>query len=302
MGTQCSVLQPQGSNQDCLLAASEIKSIMICDKDVTFTNAEKDVITNWKVKVQQGLTIYPSTVLDSYNVTTDDPNIITGAVSKSKKITNTPVPSFEIFLDSNVCDFKQVLNTLNGGTYGVFYVLQDDTILGSIDQSGTLIGNLKPLRATITANTKGIQEVDGTQAFRVYVNHTSYREWLNQFYLETVWDVQEVIDVTPVGLSMLMTGIYAAGDIDVQIKTRCGANKTGLVAADFETTEELGNVGVPAITSIVDNGGGSYTLTADKDVGVASLVTGDILACRVNVLVSTNTTHISNYIRIEGIT
>ncbi|MCK5605274.1 hypothetical protein KAR91_25505 [Candidatus Pacearchaeota archaeon] len=299
---QCGVLQPAGSNQNCLLAASEIKSVLICDKDVIFTYAQMSVLSNWTTKVTQDLTINASTVLDSYNVTTDDPNIVTGAVSKSKKVTNTPVPSFEIFLDSNVCDFKQALNTLKGGTYGMFYILQNGSILGTIDQSGSNIGSFKPLRATITANTKGIQEVDSTQAFRVYVNHTSYKEWENQFYFEPIWDSQEIIDAMPIGLNMIMTAVYAAGDQVVQVKTRCEGNYVGLVVGDFDEDETQGNVDTPAITAIVDDGGGAYTLTAEKDVVPANLVDGDVLACRVKILSGSDVTHISNYIYIEGVT
>jgi len=299
---QCNTLQPNGSNQDCLVPLSEVKNLLICDKDVSFTFATKDVLSNWTNLIKQDLTIYAVAGLDSYNVTTDDPNIVTQPVSKSKKVTNTPVPSFEAFLDSNACDFKQMLNTLKGGTYGVFYELQDGSIMGTLDQSGTGIGNFKPLRARITASTKGFQEVDGTQAFRCYVNHTSYKEFMNQFYLEPVWDTSELLEAMPVGLNMVMTGAYAAGDIVVKAKVRCGANYTGLLAADFDEDETQGNVDVPAVTAVVDDGGGVYTLTVQKDTVPANLVTGDVLACRVKILNGSDVTHISNYIYIEGVT
>jgi hypothetical protein len=299
---QCSVLQPNGTNQDCLVPLSEVKNLLICDKDVIFTWSEKDVLANWTNKIKQDLTIYAVAGLDSYNVTTDDPNIVTGPVSKSKTITNTPVPSFEAFLDSNACDFKQLLGTLKGGTYGVFYELQDGSIMGTLDQSGNNIGSLKPLRAKITANTKGFQEIDSVQAFRVYVNHTSYKEFEDQFYLEPVWDTAELAEAMPVGLNMVMTGAYASGDQAVQVKVRCGSNYTGLLVADFDEDETQGNVDTPAITAVADNGGGAYDLTAQKDAVPANLVTGDVLACRVKVLSGSDVTHISNWIYIEGVT
>jgi hypothetical protein len=88
----CNVLLPGGINGDCQIPLSEVKNIIITDKDVKFTNAEKLVFTNWKTKIQQSLTIYAVAGLDSYENTTDDPNIVTGTVSKTKKVTNRPVP------------------------------------------------------------------------------------------------------------------------------------------------------------------------------------------------------------------
>ena len=300
---QCSTLQPNGSNQDCLVPLSEVKNVLICDKDVSFSWSEKDVEANWTNKIKQDLTIYAVAALDSYNVTTDDPNIVTGAVSKGKTITNTPVPSFEAFLDSNACDFKQLLATLKGGTYGIFYELQDGSIMGTLDQSGSGIGNFKPLRAKVNANTKGFQEVDSTQAFRVYIFHTNSTEFYdNAFYLEPIWDTSSLTEAMPVGLNMVKTAAYSSGDQTVQIKIRCGSNYTGLLVADFEADETQGNVDTPAVTAVSDDGGGNYTLTVQKNSTPANLVTGDIATIRVKKLSGSDVTHVSNWVSVEGVT
>jgi len=260
------------------------------------------VQSNWTNKIKQDLTIYAIAGLDSYDVTTDDPNIVTQPVKKSKKITNQPVPSFVAYLDANACDYKQLLGTLNGGTYGIFYELQDGSIMGSLDQSGSEIGYMKPLRASVNAIDKGFQEVDSTQAFRVYVNHTSVKEFNNRFYLEPVWDTSELAMSMPIGINMVKTGAYSSGDQEVKAKIRCGNNYVGLLVADFDEDERQGNVDTPAITAASDDGGGTYTLTAQKDSSPVNLVDGDVLAVRVKILDGSDVTHISNYIYIEGVT
>jgi len=116
----CNALLSGGVNQDCLVALAEIKNVLVCDKDVSFSYANKETLANWTNLVKQDLTITVLPGLVNYSPTTDDPNIITGAVSKRKKKTNNPLPSFEFMLDVNACDFKEILNTLDGGTYGVF--------------------------------------------------------------------------------------------------------------------------------------------------------------------------------------
>lgn len=296
----CNVLLPGGINGDCTIPLSEVKNIIICDKGVKFSNSEKLVITNWKTKIQQSLTIYAVTGLDSYNNTTDAPNIVTGAVSKAKKITNRPIPSFEFFLESNFCDFKEVVKTLKGGVYGIFYELHGGMILGTQDVSGAEIGYFKPFKARIDAVSKLLQETDANTAFAVYVNHMVYSQVENQFLLEPAWDANELAESMPIGLNMYSTAVYAAGDQDVQITVRCGVNKTGLVVGDFETSSTLSNVSTPAVTVAADNGGGSYTLTVQKGAVPANLVAGDIVYVRVKVLSSSDVTHVSNWLRIEG--
>lgn len=296
----CNVLLPGGINRDCQIPLSELKNILICGKDVKFTNAEKDVITNWTNKIKQDLTIHAIAGIDSYNNTTDDPNIITGAVSKSKKITNVPLPSFELFLESNFCDFKEVFRTLKGGNYGAFYELQDGTILGTMDSSGTEIGYFKPFAVNITANSKVLQETDATTAFRVYVNHTKASQMYDQFVLAPIWDTSELVEAMPVGLHMYSTAVYSSGDQSVQINIRCAGAKTGLLVADFDESADLSNVDTPAVTAVTDSGGGAYTLTVQKTGTPTNLVAGDFVALRVKVLSGSDVTHISNWIRVEG--
>lgn len=297
----CNVLQPQGINLDCLLAEQEIKNVWITDKDLSFTWSAKDVQENWNNAAKQDLTLYGVAGLINYNVTTDDPNIVTEPVSKTKSLTNTPVPSFEFMLKSNFCDFKQLLNTAKGGTYGVFYEKQDGTILGVLDQVGSEIGYFKPFRAKVTAITKGAQEIDSVESFKLFVNHLSYKVFLDGYLLETI-DSDEVIESMPVGLNMVKTAAYAAGDQTVKITVRCGANSTGLLVADFEGDETQGNVDTPAVTSIVEDGAGAYTLTVQKDAVPTDLLDGDKAVIRVKNLSSSDVLQISNYITVEGVT
>jgi hypothetical protein len=205
----CSVDLPGGNNQNCQLPLSEVKNILICDKDVSFTFSAKNSLSNWTAKIKQNLTIHAVAGLVNYSPTTDDPNIVTNAVSKAKSITNTPVPSFEFMLDVNYCDFKSLLNNLTGGIYGIFFELQNGTIEGWLDQSGSDTGTFKPFHARLNAYTKGAQEIDSNEAFKLYVNFLNYAQMLNQFYFEPSWDTSELADAMPVGLAVVKTGAYA---------------------------------------------------------------------------------------------
>jgi hypothetical protein len=298
--SSCSVDLPGGINQNCQLSLSEIKNILICDKDVKFAFTAKDTLANWTNLIKQSLTIYGVAGLVNYSPTTDDPNIITNAVSKTKSISNTPNPSFEFMLDSNVCDFKSLLNTLTGGVYGIFFELQNGAIQGWLDQSGNETGYFKPYKVKLNAFTKGGQEIDSNEAFKLYCFFTSYKQIQDQFYFEPTWDVSELLDAMPVGLNVVKTGAYSSGDIVVNIKTRCEDGYTGLVAADFDESTTKSNVSVPAVTAVTDSGGGNYTLTVQKGASPANLAAGDYVYFRVKKLSGSDVTHVSDWVKVEG--
>ena len=300
MSGACNVLLPGGINGDCQIPLEEVLNVIITSTDLNYSYTAKKVLANWKTDIQENLTIYGAAGLDSYNNTTDDPNIVTGAVSKAKKLTNTPLPSFEFFLDTNFCDFKEVLNTLEGGNYGIFYELQDGTILGSIDTTGTEIGYFKPFQCNIQASSKLLQETDATTAFKVFVNHTKKKQLKDQFIFDPIWDTSELFEAMPNGLSMVATGVYAASDQIVHVNERCASNKVGLLVADFDENESLGNVDTPAVTAIVDEGAGDYTLTVEKNAVPETLVDGDIAVVRVKVLSALVATDLSGYISVQG--
>jgi len=302
----CNVLLPGGVNGDCQIPLSEVKNILICDKDVKFSYTAKNTLANWTTLINNsstGLTIYANIALDSYNNTTDDPNIVTGAVSKTKKITNVPLPSYEFFLETGMCDFKEILNTLQGGIYGIFYELQDGTILGTMDTSGTEVGYFKPFKCRLNAASKLLQEVDATNAFKLYVFHTNKQQLFDQFIFEPAWDTAELVDAMPIGLNMVKTSIIVAATAvqAVQINVRCGDGKTGLVAGDFEFSTTMSNVLTPNAGTFTEVGGGAYTIAIEK--ATSTLIgTGDIVYMRVKLVATTTVTYLSNWIKIEGIT
>ncbi|MEE9190264.1 MAG: hypothetical protein V3U16_05795 [Candidatus Neomarinimicrobiota bacterium] len=298
----CNVLLPGGVNGDCQIPLEEVLNVWVTDKDLSYSYTGKKSLSGWKADIQQNLTNHGAAGLDSFNNTTDDPNVVTGAVSKAKKITSTPLPSFEFFLDSNFCDFKEVLQTLEGGNYGIFYELQDGTLLGSIDTSGTEIGYFKPFKCNITASSKLLQETDATTAFKVFVNHTNKQQLKDQFIFDPVWDIAELHTAMPNGLSLVATAVYAAGDQTVHVNNRCASNKTGILLVDWDENESLGNVDTPAVTAIVEDGAGDYTLTVQKDSVPADLVDDDFAVIRVNIISGSDTTDLSGYISVEGVT
>lgn len=298
----CSVNLPGGLNSDCQMPQAEIKNVLICDKDVKFTFAEKEALANWTVKIKQSLTIHAIAGLTNYSPTTDDPNIVTNAVSKAKSITNRPVPSFEFMLDSNVCDFRVMLQTLKGGVYGIFFEMQDGTIQGYLEQSGSEVGYFKPYKARINAHTKGAQEIDSNESFKLYVNFINTNELENQYYFAPSWSVTELIDAMPIGLNIVKTAIIVSATATQAFlaNVSCGDRKTGLVVDNLEFSDEKSNVITPNAGAFVELGGGAYTVVVEKATSTP-IIAGDIVYMRVKVLSSSDVTYLSNWIMVEGL-
>lgn len=295
----CSAILSGGLNQDCSAAMKEIKNILIVDKDVSFSYSDKETLSNWTDKIKQDLTI---AVIPGYNysVTTDDPNIVTSPIGKTKSIQGKSTPSLEFIVKVNSCDFKELLNAYKGGKYGVFFEMQGGNIEGWSDQSGSEIGYFKPFTSVVEAFSKGAQEIDSVEAFKVYLFFTKERQFTDFLLFTPSFGVDELMEAMPVGLNMDKTAVYATSDQSVQVNIRCDNGYTGLVVADFETSADRSNVSTPAVTAVSDDGGGGYTLTVEKSVVPETLVAGDIVVLRVKKLSASDVTHVSGWITVEG--
>jgi hypothetical protein len=249
----------------------------------------------WKAAVDTNLTMFPLRGITSYEVTTDDPNVLT--TSKTQKyITNRPAPSAMAFLDSNHCDYIDLVKELKGGHYGVIYVLEDGSMLLKRDKTG----NFKPYPARVTAINKGIPlPGDIANNYPIHIHHIDYDDFENAALIKPAWDIDDLILTIPAGLTMWQTSSCASGDVNVQINDRCGDGVTGFVSADFE---ELGSnyLTSPSITAVTDSGAGAYTLTLSKAASPVDIAAGDYITFRVKKTVATVVTYLSNRITVVG--
>jgi hypothetical protein len=248
----------------------------------------------WKAAVDTNLTMFPLRGITSYEVTTDDPNVLITAKGQ-KYVTNRPAPSALVYLDGNLCDYTDMVKELKGGHYGVIYYLEDGSFLCKRDKTG----NFKPFPARLTAVNKGIPLAgDVANNFPLHIHHIDYDDFENAAIIKPAWDVDDLILAIPAGLTMWQTSTCASGDVSVQINDRCGNGVTGFVSADFE---ELGSnyLASPTISAVTDSGAGAYVLTLTSN-GTDDIVAGAYITFRVKKTVSTVVTYLSNRITVVG--
>jgi hypothetical protein len=236
--------------------------------------------------------MFPLRGITSYENTTDDPNVLTTAKTQ-KYVTNRPAPSALAYLDSNHCDYMDLVKELKGGHYGVIYYLEDGSYLCKRDKTG----NFKPFPARVTAINKGIPlPGDIANNYPLHIHHIDYDDFESAALIKPAWDIDDLILCIPAGLTIGQTSTCASGDVNVQINDRCGDGVTGFVSADFE---ELATnyLATPSITTVVDSGAGAYTLTLTKG-SAADIAAGDYMTFRVKKTVATVVTYLSNRITV----
>ncbi|MBV5346962.1 hypothetical protein JZU46_01930 [bacterium] len=293
----CSAYLPNGINKGCVVPLAEVDSVILTSPTAKFASlAEVLSLAKWKEKIQTDLSIYVLTGIYDYENTTDEPNIAT-MYSGKKLITNKPIPSAKLYVESNFCDYIEMMRALKQGTYGIIYKLRDGQLL----MWKNSVGEVKPFSANLTAISKYIpgKAADISQSYPVYVNHQSAAEFDDAILVNPYWNAGiELLSVMPIGLNIGTTSLVAGGDVDVYVAERCGEAKAGLALVDFEVLES--NVAVPAITARVDNTGGSYTLTLQKGAVPADIAAGDYMVIRVNKKTALVVDYLSNRLFIQA--
>lgn len=292
----CAPFLPQGINAACLQDVKEIKNVIVTTTAVSFANTlAAATLSGWKTKVQTDLSVFAPMGLNDYENTTDDPSIVT-MNSTRKTVSNKPIPSYVMYLASNLCDYKDMVVAFQGGNYRMFLVDANGNLIGTRNATGGVQG----FSCQITAVQKGPLKGDIQNGFKVYVNFQSYEEWENICIVALTWNpTVELTTFMPVGLTMYAAGAITAGAISVVITERCGNGYAGLVAGDFEVVESS-QLTTPKVNTLTDNGNGSYTLNLTKATSTA-LAAGDMVVLRVKKVAATITTYISNRITINAL-
>jgi len=286
----CANLLPAGYNEGCLKFPAPLDNIIITDEDVSFTEAEFLVYANWREEIQEDLDAFIPASVTSYEVTTDDPTINTTSQLR-KTVVRTAVPSATFWLDSNPCDWSDVLRTLKGGTYRIFFVLADNSIIGYKDRNGS---EVKGFKVELTAMTPGVPLPDAVESnFRLYANFLSLAEFESSYQKSMEWSVMGKLPAaTPLGYSMdFVSETQSTATVVVNVFERCGDAITGLATADINVLDST--LTDDTVASVTDNGSGSF------DVAFTTAAAGQWVKFEVKELTGTIVDAISNPLYVE---
>lgn len=271
---------PAGIDSSCFGFESPVKNIAIVPDTQKFATVEAaKKTTAWK-SLMQALDLYVPSGLASYEADSEEPKINTTAYGR-KFVVREGLPGMKLQLESSIGDFQELLNTLKGGMYRVYFLLQNGNIKGTTDKIGQFMG----YKCSIHAHTNGIPSLDAPEtSYPVELMFTEYEEFRNSAIAVVPWNAdRELVAMMPYGLVIKPVGAYDSGtkSQNVFIGLRSGAAYDGLVAGDFAVKGS--NVDTPAVTAVsaATDPAYNYTLTVEKGSTPAALADGDYIQLRV---------------------
>lgn len=297
MKNLCDTGNPVGLNKDCLAFPSRVKNIAIVDTAAKFDSLEEALsLSEWQGKIQVADGFYIPLGLANSEDTTDDPEIKSTALGY-KFVASEPNPSAIVYLLSNPCDFKDVVKTLRGGTYGIYLLFENGQIGGWFNE----VGEFKPFKASLFATPFKIHDNANTEnAYKVWINYQSNDEHKERAFLTPSWGLSLLPEAMPNGLNLRQTSVVTSGEFTVNVSDRCGSGVTGLDLADFEMIDS--NNADLEFASVTDDGNGNYTVTVDDGATPTPAVfgAGEYISFRVNVIATLLTTDISGTITVNA--
>ena len=297
MASCLTVRGPNGINPDCVKYIEAAENIIIWDAGVSFASlgAFKAEETH-RVLIQESLTEYLPVGLKGYESTPGEVNKETSDFDGSSVVTFEGPPSVITDVQTNPCDWNELMAQLKGGGFRVGFVMKKTgDIMVSVNPDGTVkgfLGNLFAQSATLRPQGESFQSYKLMMDFQ-NVNEFRFFNLVEMPFNPTV----ELVSKMPLGLTMLAAGAYAVSDINVTVAERCAGPYAGtLTVEEIESYDSVTGLPIDSFSSsVVNNTGGSYTLTLEKNAVPETLVAGDW----VKIKVATKTGNIYDYVSGE---
>lgn len=255
--TLCTTAFAGGINIDCLSYISPLDNVIVTESDVSFTEAQLKLLSQWKTKIQQSLNIWLPSMIEGYERTSDEPTVNTLQTGR-KVMVRKPAPSGMFYMRSNICDYNEAMRGFNGGTYRMFFVLADNTIVGHRDPNSDKVMGFQ---AEINAVTGGVPLPDAVEnSFPLHAHFMNYKEFESQYAYSPNWIVQnELPPAMPKSYSArFISGTQATATIVAYINIRCGDAVTTITTADIEVIEST--LTDDTVAGVTDNGDGTWDI------------------------------------------
>ena len=239
------------------------------DPDETFTATTVQAKATWKAKVDTNLDCY---VAQLVGYTPEGGEVTTGTSGFGQTYVIRETPSGGVFhLKSSPCDYRELLTTVTGNSYGIALLLEDDSIMLWKDTDGTF----RPFNAIAIAPAAGLPGVDNLhEYYKLHVYFQDVEEFRQFAVKKPTWKVLSSLWLAmPNGLNLSLDTHDNTTPV-VSVYERCQDAFTGLVAADFVIEEQSGSL---TISSVTDNSDGTY----DVELSAALAAAGDYVTLRV---------------------
>jgi len=278
---------------NCKQHLKRFKAMIIQTKGTVFTAAELATTAALKTDLSADAGITALYIpLSGYTQNTDAPNVVTGGIG-TKSVYDDQIPSGVAFCDVGFADYKTLWG-MNNTVVDVMFITKD----GNWVLTPTSTGGFKGFRCELYSVQDFPTFENPNEAHPLNVFFKDVEEFTNMVVMPMNFSSSEIEDLVPVGLDIVQTADYAAGDAVVKATLRgSSTGKAGLTDWDIIDT----NVLDPGVSDS-DDGGGVYTLTLQKDAGGTpeDLAAGEYITVQGKLVAATYVTYLTPPIKIYG--
>jgi len=214
---KCSIQMPAGTNSQCKSYLGEAHAAILLPTDASFDSeiSLNDLLAYLKTNLNGFLIEFNGTE-------PTDAELVTETTGFGRQIiTGENAPSLLAYVDSNACDFREVLRTIKGGSYGVLFLLSSGEILGTLRND-----KLHPFLMQVWAHRLSIPGRENkTQQFKVTFGSLRGSEFDTYGLAEPEWDINDILVAMPIGASIKVVSPAAdsstSTDMTVYANLRC---------------------------------------------------------------------------------
>jgi len=281
----------------------QLTSLIVFDNDVSFTNyVDAENSETWRALIQEGTLasdIQAYISLDVYNVTSTQPSPNKETDGAGNETTTRFAAGSAIFnLRTNPCDFKQILQTMQGGSYKFALGLGENKVM-LVENNKT--GVLKGFSGQGTSHPYFPAKDAKIEEFKIEINWSDVNEWRNYRIIELPISLKELAEFTPLGLDMQVKTQLASSDMDVKVATRCAASISDLETDTLtgEVTKFYAGLDTPTASPAAGTSAGDYTVTVQKSAVPEDLEQGDFIEYQVVKKTGSVYEKVSNVVRAQ---
>ncbi len=293
----CSVSAPNGVNINCIRSLDAAIAMVILDPSTSWNSVGAvDNIETLRVILQEtrkGFIVEFNGTEPGAAEATDETTGFGQTIT-----TSISAPTLTGYVKTNACDFAQMLDALNGGTYNVAFFLKNGGFL-VVDELQNKDSKLRGFLAQVYALNLGIPGIDNqAQQFRIKVNFMDADEFRKYKVVSVHYGVRDLLELLPLGLTADVTTPYnsTSGEIVLQVYTRCSPDD---VETDTLTSEIVGKTqGITPTVTPSAGTDGEYTITIAE--GAGQLAAGEYVRFFLCVKDGDVYEKISNVIEVEA--
>lgn len=272
----CTVLNAGGINSNCanILGAMKVPIITLPDAIWTsrsdFMNSE-----SMRAKIQEDLSVFVTREINGADIT--QPELVNESTGFGKQVATRATPgSVLVYLESNSCDFNEMMAAYSGGIYRIVSFTENGKLQAHLRPDGKVQG----FEGQVYAIPISVGSIDNQiQQWRVQINWTNVEQFKSTVIVDSIKTAKGLLELVPAGISIEQNTAYnvTSGVQVINAFVRCDSSTPETEVMTAEITDPGTEVGPTAAPT--SNSDGTYDVLVQNGTP-ANLAVGNYVKYR----------------------